>query len=34
MIKVLNLFSGLGGNRKLWDQIPNLAITAVEWQYD
>ena len=27
MIKVLNLYSGLGGNRRLWD---NCEVTAVE----
>ena len=31
MIKVLNLYSGIGGNRKLWDSVRNdLEITAVE----
>jgi DNA (cytosine-5)-methyltransferase 1 len=28
MKKVLNLYSGLGGNRKLWE---NCEVTAVEW---
>tara|TARA_R110002020_G_scaffold20772_2_gene70566 strand:- start:34 stop:684 length:651 start_codon:yes stop_codon:yes gene_type:complete len=28
--KVLNLYAGIGGNRYLWDGIPDLQITAVE----
>lgn len=28
MIKVLNLYAGIGGNRKLWE---NVEVTAVEW---
>ena len=27
-MKVLNLYSGIGGNRKLWDDVE---VTAVEW---
>lgn len=31
-IKILNLYSGIGGNRKLWDEVsPNIEITAVEY---
>jgi DNA (cytosine-5)-methyltransferase 1 len=30
-MKVLNLYSGIGGNRKLWDEVRNdLEITAIE----
>ena len=29
-MKILNLYSGIGGNRKLWD-YPNIEITAVEY---
>jgi len=30
-IKVLNLFSGIGGNRKLWDELAkNIEVVAVE----
>ena len=28
-MKILNLYAGIGGNRKLWGT--NLEITAVEW---
>ena len=28
-IKVLNLYAGIGGNRKLWE---NVDVTAVEWK--
>jgi DNA (cytosine-5)-methyltransferase 1 len=31
MIKVLNLYAGIGGNRKLWE---NVEVTAVEWDKD
>lgn len=31
MIKVLNLYAGLGGNRKLWE---NVKVTAVELRPD
>lgn len=31
MIKVLNLYAGIGGNRKLWE---NVEVTAVEWDDD
>lgn len=30
-LNVLNLYSGLGGNRKLWKDVN---VTAVEWQVD
>lgn len=29
-MKVLNLFAGIGGGRSLWDQIPDIQITAIE----
>ncbi len=28
MMKILNLYAGIGGNRKLWDDVH---VTAVEW---
>jgi len=28
-MKVLNLYSGIGGNRKLWDDVE---VTAIEWE--
>jgi len=28
MIKVLNLYAGIGGNRKLWEDVE---VTAIEW---
>ena len=31
-LKAINLFAGIGGNRKLWDEVhPNLSVTAVEF---
>ena len=31
-IKILNLFAGIGGNRKLWDEVnPSIEVTAVEF---
>lgn len=30
-VKVLNLYAGIGGNRKLWDGVD---VTAVEWDKD
>jgi len=30
-MKILNLYSGIGGNRKNWDNIPGLNVTAVEY---
>ena len=29
MIKVLNLYAGIGGNRKLWE---NVEVTAIEYK--
>jgi len=29
--KVLNLYAGIGGNRKLWEDVD---VTAVEWDED
>ena len=29
--KVLNLYAGIGGNRKLWDEVTDVEVTAVEW---
>jgi len=29
-VKVLNLYAGIGGNRKLWDEITDIEVTAVE----
>ena len=31
MIKVLNLYAGIGGNRKLWE---NVDVTAVEYKQE
>ncbi len=28
--KILNLYAGIGGNRKLWDQVDDIEVTAVE----
>lgn len=30
-MKILNLYSGIGGNRKLWDQLGDIDVTAVEY---
>lgn len=30
-VKVLNLYAGIGGNRKLWDDVTDNDVTAVEW---
>ena len=31
-MKILNLFAGIGGNRKLWDEVnPSIEVTAVEF---
>jgi len=27
----LNLYAGIGGNRKLWDEVMDINVTAVEW---
>ena len=32
--KILNLYAGIGGNRKLWDEIDEIEVTAVEWDED
>lgn len=29
-MKVLNLYAGIGGNRKLWDEVTDVDVTAVE----
>lgn len=29
--KILNLYSGIGGNRKKWDELGDFEITTVEW---
>lgn len=31
MIRVLNLYSCLGGNRARWDEVADIEVTAVEW---
>ena len=33
-MKILNLYAGIGGNRKNWNKIPNLDITAIEHNPD
>ncbi|MBE2985533.1 DNA cytosine methyltransferase [Campylobacter sp. RM12920] len=33
-MKVLNLFAGLGGNRKLWNEVADIKVTAVEFDKD
>ena len=33
-LKVLNLYAGIGGNRKLWDEVTDIDVTAVEWDED
>ena len=30
-MKILNLYAGIGGNRKLWDSLGDFEITAVEY---
>lgn len=30
-MKILNLYAGIGGNRKLWKDVE---VTAIEWDYD
>ena len=31
-MKILNLYSGIGGNRKLWNELSNdIEVTAVEY---
>ena len=29
-LKILNLYAGIGGNRKLWDEVTDIEVTAVE----
>ena len=29
-MKILNLYAGIGGNRKLWDEVADVEVTAVE----
>lgn len=29
-IEILNLYAGIGGNRKLWDEVTDVEVTAVE----
>ncbi len=29
--KILNLYPGIGGNRKLWDEVMDIEVTAIEW---
>jgi len=33
-LDVLNLYAGIGGNRKLWDDVTDVNVTAVEWDED
>jgi DNA (cytosine-5)-methyltransferase 1 len=33
-LKILNLYAGIGGNRKLWDEIGDFEITAVEYKQE
>jgi len=33
-IRVLNLYSCLGGNRYKWDEVADIEVTAVEWDED
>jgi len=33
-LQVLNLYAGIGGNRKLWDDVTDVDVTAVEWDSD
>lgn len=30
-MRILNLYAGIGGNRRLWDSLGDFEITAVEW---
>ena len=30
-MKILNLYAGIGGNRKHWDEVTDVDVTAVEW---
>jgi len=31
MVKILNLYACLGGNRYKWDEVAEIEVTAVEW---
>lgn len=31
IMKILNLYACLGGNRYKWDEVTNIEVTAVEW---
>jgi len=33
-LEVLNLYAGIGGNRKLWDDVTDVNVTSVEWDAD
>lgn len=33
-MKILNLYAGIGGNRKLWDEVTDVEVTAVEYDKD
>ena len=33
-IKILNLYACLGGNRYKWDEVANIEVTAVEYDYE
>lgn len=33
-MKILNLYSCLGGNRYKWDEVADIQVTAVEWDED
>jgi len=33
-LEVLNLYAGIGGNRKLWGDVADVNVTAVEWDAD
>jgi len=33
-LEVLNLYAGIGGNRKLWGDVEDVNVTAVEWDAD
>ena len=33
-IKILNLYACLGGNRYKWDEVADIEVTAVEYDYD
>lgn len=33
-LKILNLYAGIGGNRKLWDEVMDVEVTAMEIKED